>query len=182
MIITIPFWTSILVRTFAWTIILQREGIINELLLDIGLIETPLKLLYTWFSVYLGILYIMLPMAILIVYASVRRINENFAIAGMTLGASKFYAFRRLYFPLMLPALITSTIVVFVLTCGYFITPALLGGRGSTMIAMIIDSQMNQTLNWSFAAALSLVLLVVISLIVSLAMYLLSKLPMMREI
>lgn len=160
--VAVPLWTSVLVRSYAWIIILQRHGIVNEGLRATRLISDYLPLLYNWFSIFVGVLYVMLPFMITILYVTFRRIDPHLIQAALSLGASREFVFRNVFLPLVMPGVAAGVLVVFALTMGYFITPALLGGRGTTMIAMIINTQMNQTLDWPFASALAIILMVVV--------------------
>lgn len=159
-LVLIPFWTNILVRMFAWLAILGRNGVINSNLIAIGAIDEPISLLYNYFAVVLGMTHYMLPFMILPIYSVMAAIPANLTDAAANLGATPFRAFLRVFLPLSLPGVGAGCLLVFILSLGFFITPALMGGAKDTMFAQIIEIQINQMLNWGFAAALSTILLV----------------------
>jgi ABC-type spermidine/putrescine transport system permease subunit I len=158
-VVLIPFWTSILVRTYAWMVILGRDGIINQLLLSLGIIQTPLRLLNTTFAVYVAMVHVLLPFMILPLYATLRGIDPALLRAAASLGARPAAAFRQVLLPLSLPGVFAGSLLVFILALGFFITPALVGGPRDLMIAILIQQQVN-LLNWPFASALAVVLLI----------------------
>jgi ABC-type spermidine/putrescine transport system permease subunit I len=158
-LVLIPFWTSILVRSYAWMVLLGQEGIINEALLATGLRDAPMQMLNTRLAVYFGMIHILLPFMILPLYAVMRGIDRNLLRAAGNLGAPPSAVFRRIFFPLSLPGVAAGCLLVFILSLGFYITPALLGGQRDVMISMLIQQQVVQ-LKWGFGAALGLVLLV----------------------
>lgn len=158
-IVVLPFFTSIIVRTYAWMVLLGRNGIVNQYLMTLGLTGTPLALLYNQAGVVIGMSYILLPYMVLTVYSVMRGIDPGLVRAAHSLGASRLQAFRRVFLPLSLPGIAGGTLLVFILSLGFFITPALMGGPGDVMIAMLIEREVEITLNWSFASALAVVLL-----------------------
>ncbi len=158
-VVLIPFWTSILVRSFAWLVILQRGGIINDLLIGIGMVIEPLDLVYNRFGVLLGMVQILLPFLIFPLFSVMARIDGSFVKAASNLGATPLKAFFRVYLPLTMPGLATGAMLVFIISLGYFITPALLGGRGDTMIAQLIFQRIDELGDWPLASALAIVLL-----------------------
>jgi putative spermidine/putrescine transport system permease protein len=157
--VLVPFWTSILVRSYAWMVLLGREGTVNELMIRIGLRDTPMQLLNTRLAVYVGMVHILLPFMILPLYSVMRGIDRNYLRAAENLGAKPFQTFRHIFLPLTLPGIAAGALVVFILSLGFYITPALIGGPRDVMISMLIAQQVN-TLNWGFGSALALVLLV----------------------
>lgn len=159
-VVLIPFWTSLLVRTFAWMVLLQRKGLINEVLMGIGLIEQPLALIYNRTGVLIGMVQVLLPFMVFPLYAVMVRIDKRYSDAAATLGAPPVRNFLRVYLPLSLPGVLTGSTLVFIISLGYFITPALLGGTGDTMIAQMIEQQIANFGNWGLAGALAVVLLV----------------------
>lgn len=163
--VMLPYWTSLLVRSYAWLTILQKGGIINQVLLSTGLVQEPIQLVYNFTGVVCGMTYIMLPYIVLLLYTSVRSIEEQFILAARTLGSTEGEVFRRIILPLSLPGILAGSTLVFILSLGYFITPALLGGRHEVTFSMLIDIQMNQLLDWKFGAAMSIFLLITICLI-----------------
>jgi putative spermidine/putrescine transport system permease protein len=159
--VLIPFWTSILVRTYAWMVLLQRNGVINRWLTDLGLIDQPLQLMYNRVGVMVGMVHVLLPFMILPLFAVMRGIDVSYIRAAQGLGANPLQTFIRVFFPLSLPGVAAGCLLVFILSLGFFITPALMGGRRDMMIAQLIELTIRQDLNFEFAAALSLVLLVI---------------------
>jgi len=159
--VLLPLWTSVLVRTYAWMVLLGRNGVFNRMLLESGLIADPLPLLNNFTGVLIGMVHVLLPYMVLPVYGAVRRVDPALVAAAEGLGASNARIFRRIYLPLTLPGIFAGAVIVFVLSLGFFITPALLGGGRVMMLAVLIEQQVHETLNWSFAAALSASLLAV---------------------
>jgi ABC-type spermidine/putrescine transport system permease subunit I len=156
--ILIPFWTSILVRSYSWMVLLGKEGIINEALRAMGRTSEPIQLMHTRFAVYVGMIHILLPFMILPLYAVMRGIDRNLLRAAENLGAAPWSVFRRVFLPLSLPGIAAGCLLVFILALGFFITPALLGGQKDVMISMLIEQQVSQ-LKWGFGAMLAFVLL-----------------------
>jgi putative spermidine/putrescine transport system permease protein len=163
--VLLPFWSSLLVRTFAWQVILRDTGIINRFLLDLGVISEPLTLIRTTAGVILGMSHILLPFMVLPLYAVMRRIDPEYGRAAANLGASPASSFLRVFVPLSLPGVLAGCLLVFILALGFYITPALLGGLRDQMISQLIVQQIQQRLDWGFGTAMS-VLLVGITLIV----------------
>jgi putative spermidine/putrescine transport system permease protein len=157
--VLVPFWSSILVRTFAWMVILQRRGLVNQTLLALGLTDTPLTLVHNRVGVLIGMAHILLPFMILPLYSVMTRIDVAYMAAASSLGASPVHSFWRIYLPLSRPGIVNGTVLVFILGLGYFITPALLGGPQDTMIAQLIQSQVAEFGQWGMAGALAVVLL-----------------------
>lgn len=164
-----PFWISVLVRTFAWMMLLERNGPINRFLREIGLTDQPLALLFNDTGVTIGMVHVLLPYAILPLYAAMTRIDRRLLMASDGLGAGLLDTFFRIYFPLALPGLLGGATFVFLLSLGFFITPALLGGANAITLSMLIASFVTDRLAWSLAAAGSLVLLVVVLALLGLA-------------
>ena len=158
-LIVVPFWTSLLVRTFAWRIILGRNGPINDSLEWLGLIDQPLSLVFNRTGTLVGMMHIMLPFMVLPIYAVMRGIPREYVQAAENLGAGPFNSWRRVYLPLSLPGVGAGSLLVFILSIGFFITPAMLGGARDRMISNMIEIQINQVNNWEFAAALAFLLL-----------------------
>ena len=158
--IILPFWTSILVRNYAWTILLQRKGIINTLLGWIGFIHEPLSLLYNERAVMIGMIHFLIPFMILAIYSVLRRIDQNLVQAAYNLGANPVQAFLLVVFPLSLPGVGAGFSIVFIIGLGFFITPALLGGTRDLMISTLIETQVSLN-NWPFASAIAIILLLV---------------------
>jgi len=160
--VLLSFWTSFLVRTFAWVVLLGRNGVVNQLLQALGILDAPANLLYNFGSVLVGMVHALMPLAVLTMLSVMENIDRNLPRAASTLGARPGTAFWKIYFPLSMPGVAAAAIMVFVTAIGFFITPALLGGRKETMITQIIIDQVQQTLNWEFAGAVSVLLLVVV--------------------
>ncbi len=163
-----PFWISVLVRTFSWMILLERNGPINRFLKTLGLIDEPLPLLFNDTGVIIGMVHVLLPYAILPLYAAMVRIDRRLLLASDGLGANLFDTFRHVYLPLSLPGLFGGATFVFLLSLGFFITPALLGGANAITLSMLIASFVTDRLAWSLAAAASLVLLVLVLILLAL--------------
>jgi putative spermidine/putrescine transport system permease protein len=159
--VMLPLWTSVLVRTYAWMVLLGRNGIINRILIDSGTLDEPLRLLNTQMAVVLGMVHVMLPFMILPIYSAVTRIDPDLPKAARGLGASPIKIFTTIYLPLTLRGIVAGVTLVFVVSLGFYITPALLGGGKVLMFAMVIEQQVREFLAWSFAGALSVILLVV---------------------
>ncbi len=160
-LVVLPFWISILVRTYAWIVVLGNAGVVNRILLDLGIVSAPVAFLYNELGVVIGTTNVLLPFLVLPLFAAMVRIDERLMQAAESLGASRATVFRRVFFPLSLPALAAGSILVFILTFGFFITPAILGGGRVPMVANALDLLINQFARWETAAALSTVLLVV---------------------
>lgn len=160
-LVLIPFWTSILVRTYAWMVLLQRQGVVNRWLLELGLIDEPLRMMYNRIGVLVGMVHVLLPFMVLPAFAVMRGIDRDLIRAAQNLGATPLQAFLRIFFPLSLPGVAAGSLLVFILALGFFITPALMGGRTDIMIAQLMEDQIRTQLNFPFAAALGTVLLAV---------------------
>lgn len=155
----VPLWTSVLVRSYAWIVLLQRNGIINNFLHYIGITDGPLKLLYTQGAVTLAMAHVLMPFVVLPIYAALKAIPRDIDRAALNLGATPSKAFFLITFPLCLPGVFAGATLCFVLALGFYITPALVGGPDSMLMATLIGQQTTVTLDWPFAAALSTVLL-----------------------
>jgi putative spermidine/putrescine transport system permease protein len=160
-LVVLPFWVSILVRTYAWIVVLGNNGVVNRMLLDLGLVTEPLGLLYNEFGVILGITNVLLPFLVLPLFAIMLRVDQRVLQAASGLGAPPRTVFWRIFFPMTLPGLAAGCILVFILTLGFFITPAILGGGKVPMIANMTDILINRMPKWELAAALSTLLLLV---------------------
>ncbi len=154
--VVVPFWTSVLVRTYAWLVLLQREGVVNKLLVYFGFIDQPIRLAHNEIGVIIGMLHVMLPFLILPLYANMRRIDTSLVVAASSLGASPLYAFWRVYFPLSLPGVVAGGLMVFVLCLGFYITPAVLGGGKTMVVAILIDRNVSLFVEWGAAGALAI--------------------------
>ena len=165
----IPFWTSFLVRTYAWILLLRSEGLINSLLMGSGIIHEPLGLLYSDFAVLVGQVYGELPFMILPIYVALERLDKRLLEAAQDLGANRFWTFVRVTLPLSRPGLMAGIVLVFIPSLGAFITPDLLGGAKSVMIGNLIQSQFT-LLNQPFGSALSLILTLSVLILLAVAM------------
>ena len=159
--VMLPLWTSVLVRTYAWMVLLGRNGIINRLLIDTGLMDQPLPMLNSKMAVVLGMVHVMLPFMILPIYSAVTRIDPDLPKAARGLGASTLRVVTTIYLPLTSRGILAGVTLVFVVSLGFYITPALLGGGKVLMFAMVIEQQVREFLAWNFASALSVILLAV---------------------
>ena len=164
-LVLLPFWTSLLVRTTAWIALLQTNGVINSFLLGVGIIDQPFEMLYTSFATVIAMTHILLPFMILPLYSVMRGIDPSYLRAAMSLGARPIPAFVRIYFPMTLPGLSAGALLVFIISVGYYITPALVGGTDGQMISNIIAFHMQRSNNWELAAALGSLLLGLILLL-----------------
>ena len=158
-LVLFPFWTSLLVRTYAWIIILQTEGPVNQLLTGLDIVSEPVTLIHNRFGVYVAMTHILLPFMLLPIYSVMKGIPPTYMMAAANLGADPFQAFIKVYLPQTLPGMGAGCLLVFILSLGYYITPALVGGPRDTMISMMIATNVNWVLNWGMAAALGTILL-----------------------
>ncbi|MFA9284594.1 MULTISPECIES: ABC transporter permease subunit [unclassified Comamonas] len=163
--ILLSFWTSFLVRAFAWIVVLGRNGLANQLLLALGLQDAPSNMLYSFGAVLVGMVHALMPLAVLTMLSVMENIDRNLPRAALTLGARPGTAFWRVYFPLSMPGVAAGAIMVFVTAVGFFIVPQLLGGRKETMITQLIIEQVMQVMNWGFAGAISVLLLIVVLIV-----------------
>jgi ABC-type spermidine/putrescine transport system permease subunit I len=157
-IVLLPFWTSILVRSYAWMVLLGRRGLLNEALLAGGIIDHPLRMLNTPIAVHVAMIHILLPYMILPIANALRQIDPSLGRAALGLGATPFRVFREVILPLSMPGVAAGVLLVFVLSLGFYITPALVGGPQDMTVSMLIAQQVDQ-LNWPYAACLSATLL-----------------------
>ncbi|NRH28132.1 ABC transporter permease [Pseudomonas sp. MS19] len=164
-LVLLPFWTSLLVRTTAWIALLQTNGVINSFLMGVGLTNEPFEMLYTSFATVVAMTHILLPFMILPLYSVMRGIDPSYMRAAMSLGDKPIPAFAKIYFPMTLPGLSAGALLVFIISVGYYITPALVGGTDGQMISNIIAFHMQRSNNWELAAALGSLLLALILLL-----------------
>jgi mannopine transport system permease protein len=157
--VLLPLWTSVLVRTYAWLVLLQKNGVINELLSGLGIIHEPMQLLRTEGAVVLAMSHVLLPFVVLPLYASLRAIPDDYVRAAKMLGANAFATFRHVTLPLSMPGVASGSLMVFLLSLGFFVTPALIGGPQQMMLASLVQQQVTELLNWPFAGAIIGVLL-----------------------
>lgn len=167
LLVAIPLWTSTLVRSFSWIILLGREGVVNSLGVSLGLLHAPVQILYTRAAVLLGFVHVMIPFLVFPLVGVMRQVPANLTSVAMSLGAGRRSAFWLIFFPLSLPGVLSGAVLVFVLCTGYFVTPALLGGLKDMNFVMLIQQQVEVAVDWPMAAALSMVLLMVTLAIVT---------------
>lgn len=167
--VLLPFWTSLLVRTYAWLVLLQKQGLVNQWAISLGLWDEPLKFVHNMTGTLIGMVHIMLPFLILPVYSAMRAIDKDYLKAASNLGASPHRAFWTVFFPLSTPGLFAGSLMVFVLCLGFFVTPAVLGGGRVIMVSMKIVSNIELFVNWGAASSLGVVLLVLTVIILWIA-------------
>ena len=165
-IVMLPFWISFIIRTLSWINILGDSGLINHVLMKIGFIQEPLAMLYNEGAVIMGLLQYLLPFMILNIYVSLDGIDKSLAEAAKSLGCTEWQAFREVTMPLSLPGVSAGCLLVFVLTCGTYLPPMILGGPGNEMIANLIFKRVIGTLDWPFGSAISVILLILLATIV----------------
>jgi len=160
--VLLPFWTSLLVRTTSWIALLQTNGVVNSVLMAVGITNEPLEMLYVEFSTIIAMTHILLPFMVLPLYAVMRGIDASYMRAAISMGSSPIAAWYRIYLPMSLPGLSAGALLVFIISIGYYITPALVGGTDGQMISNIIAFHMQVSNNWELAAALGSLLLALI--------------------
>lgn len=163
----LPFWVNSLIRLYGWIIILQNKGLLNFILKKLGLIEKPLKLLYSYPAIVVGMIYVLLPFMILSVYSSAEKMDWSLVEASRDLGASKFQAFWTVTFKLTLPGLLSGIILTFIPSMGLFFIADILGGNKIVLVGSLIQEQMTRGSNWPFAAALAVVLMVLTTIMIA---------------
>jgi len=162
--VLLPFWVSVLVRAFAWVTLLRPNGVLNSALLALGLIGSPLTLVRNEFGVVVGMVHYMLSYAILPLFANMQGIDRRLVAAARGLGAGPFTAYRRVFLPLSMPGIVSAAVLVFVFSLGFYITPAILGGGKTVMIAEYISANIRDNLRWGLATMLASTLLIVVFL------------------
>ncbi|CAI8780695.1 putative spermidine/putrescine transport system permease protein [Pseudomonas sp. IT-P12] len=163
--VILPFWTSVLVRAYAWLVLLQRRGLVNQTLMDLGIIDQPLTLMHNTTGTVIGTLHVMLPFMVLPLYSVMKKIPQDLMQASESLGAKPFYTFRRVFLPMAAPGIMAGSILVFVICLGFFITPELLGGGRTILVSMLVQRNVELYHAWGAASAVGLVLLFVVFLI-----------------
>lgn len=161
----VPFWLSVVVQAFSWILLLRANGLVNTFLLRYHIIETPLVMMRNEFGVIIGMVHFLVPIAVMTLIGGMRAIDARLTLAAKSLGASPFQAFRMVYFPLSMPGLVGATVIVFILALGFFVTPALLGGGKTVMLAEYVSVQVLTVARWGVASMLSIVLIVTVSLL-----------------
>jgi ABC-type spermidine/putrescine transport system permease subunit I len=154
-LILLPFWTNILVRCYAWIIILQTTGPINTVLRSFGIVDQPLQIVFNYTGVMIGMVHYLLPPAILILETSMKNVDQRLVMAAIGMGATPTQAFLRVFVPLSMPGVKAAALLLFVMGLGFFVTPALLGGRQELTVAMLVSNEFTETLNWGFGAAIA---------------------------
>lgn len=164
LLVFLPFWTSVLVRSYGWLVLLQRRGIINDVLITLRILDTPLEFVYNRLGVTVALVHFLLPFMILPLYSSMSAIDKNLGKAARSLGAGPYQEFVKIFFPLSLPGLASGSLLAFIVALGAYVTPALLGGPGDTTISMLIEQQVHLSF-WGFASALATVLLILTAVV-----------------
>ncbi|MCO4237247.1 ABC transporter permease [Pseudarthrobacter raffinosi] len=166
-VVLLPFWTGILVKNFAWAVLLQDNGIVNSFLQTVGLTDAPIELLHNRLAVIIGMVHCLLPYAVFPIFSSLTSIDDRLALAARSLGAKEASIFRRIILPLSTPGISAAGLLVFIISTGFFITPVVMGGPGDMMIANQIDYYARQLTDFSGAAALAVILTVLVSILVA---------------
>ena len=161
-LITIPFWTNLLIRTFAVLQIIRNEGIINTILLKLGIVSAPVQILYTDTAILIGMAYVYLPLMVLPIYASMEKLDFRLVEAGYDLYATRFKVLRKIIFPLVKPGVIAGSILVFIPALGAYVTPSVLGGGKNMMLSNLIELQFGQGRNWPLGSALSITVMIIV--------------------
>jgi putative spermidine/putrescine transport system permease protein len=169
LLMLVPLFTAFLIRTYGWMVMLGRNGVVNRLLLALGIVDSPVRILGTRTAVYIGMVHVLMPIAVFTMYASMARLDRTLMTAAQVLGATPVRAFTRIYLPLSMPGVISAAVLVFIMATGFFIAPALLGGPGDTMISQLIMTQIMTLLDLKSGYALSVILLLVTLAVVALA-------------
>jgi putrescine transport system permease protein len=167
-LVILPFWTSFLLRVYAWKILLQGGGILNAVLLQLGLVDTPVTLLYTPTAVYIGIVYSYLPFMVLPLYAALARLDHSLVEAALDLGCRPWQAFARVTLPLSLPGIVAGSLLVFIPAVGEFVIPELLGGPDSVMIGRVLWNEFFANRDWPLASAVAVAMLLILVLPIAL--------------
>jgi spermidine/putrescine transport system permease protein len=169
--IILPYWTNFLVRTYAWLVLLNNEGIINKFLRNIGLIDKPIEMLYTPAAVIVGMTYLYLPLMILPIYAALEKVDKNLTEAAFDLGSSAWKSLRTISIPLAMPGILIGLIFVFVPSLGNFVVPELLGGGKTVMIGNLVRDQFLKARDWPFGATFALILALILVVLISIQSY-----------
>jgi putative spermidine/putrescine transport system permease protein len=158
-LVLLPFWTSLLVRTTAWVVLLQSQGLINDVLIWLHIVDQPLQLIFSRFGTIVAMTHIQLPFTLLPIYSVMKTISPSHVRAARSLGAGPFYAFWRVYFPQTVPGIAAGCLLTFILALGYYITPTLVGGAKDQMVSYFVSYYISEELNWGMASALGAILL-----------------------
>ena len=160
-LILIPFWTSVVIRTYAWIALFPRRGVINDMLIQVGILDQPFRFMYNNLGVHIGMVQVLLPFMILPLLSSMKSLDHTKLHAAEILGANPFRVFWHVYLPLTMPGVSAGVLLVFITAAGFYVTPALLGGARNAMVAVLIEQHVTRTLNWPLASALATLLLVI---------------------
>jgi len=160
--ITIPFWTNLLIRTFAMQEVIRNEGVINSILLAVGIIDRPIQIMFTDTAILFGMVYVYLPLMVLPLYASMEKLDFRLVEAGYDLYANRLQVLRRVIIPLVKPGIIAGSILVFIPSLGAYVTPRVLGGGKNMMLGNLVELQFGQGRNWPLGAALSITLMTIV--------------------
>ncbi|MDD3225518.1 MAG: ABC transporter permease [Clostridium sp.] len=174
-LIVLPFWTNSLIRTYGWIILLNSQGLINHVLLLTNIIREPIKMLYTYGAVIIGMIYTMFPFMVLPLYNSIEKMDRSYLEASKDLGASRWTAFKTVTVPLTMPGIVAGCILVFVPSVGLFFIPDLMGGGNILLIGNLIKNQFLESRNWPFGAALSIVMILVSTILIWIYMKIINK-------
>ncbi len=177
MLIIVPFWTNSLIRTYAWIVLLRTEGVINTILMKLGIITTPIAMLYNETSVVIGLIYTMLPFMILPLYASIEKLDKAYLEAAADLGAKPRVAFWKVTLPLTAPGIVAGSILVFIPSLGLFFIPDLMGGSKAVLIGNLIKNQFLTARDWPFGSAASIILMVLTLLLIMFYMWISKEKP-----
>jgi putative spermidine/putrescine transport system permease protein len=165
--VLLPLWISVLVRAFAWVTLLRSQGVVNEVLLGLGVIDQPLRLIWNEFGIAVGMVHYMIPYAVLPLYASMRDIDPRLVPAARGLGATRIEAFRRVFLPLTLPGIVAATVLVFIFSLGFYVTPAILGGGRTLMVAEYIKLQILDLIRWGVGTMMASTLLIAVVVVLA---------------
>jgi putative spermidine/putrescine transport system permease protein len=165
--VLLPLWISVLVRAFAWVTLLRSQGVVNQALLSLGVIDQPLRLIWNEFGIAVGMVHYMIPYAVLPLYASMRDIDPRLVPAARGLGATRLEAFRRVFLPLTLPGIVAATVLVFIFSLGFYVTPAILGGGRTLMVAEYIKLQILDLIRWGVGTMMATTLLVAVVVVLA---------------
>jgi putative spermidine/putrescine transport system permease protein len=176
--VLVPFWISVLVRAFAWVVLLRSGGVVNSALIGMGIISQPLDLVYNDFGVIVGMVHYMVPLAVLTLYGQMSGIDVRLTMAARGLGAGPWYAFRRAFLPLSVPGIAAAAILVFISALGFYITPAMLGGGKTLMLAEYVSVTISSTVNWGLGTAMASTL----AFLVLLLLFILSRIVDLRRV
>ena len=166
LLLMLPFWVNSLIRLYGWIIILQKKGVLNFVLKKLGLIEKPLKIMYSYPAIIIGMIYVLLPFMILSVYSSAEKLDWSLVEAARDLGAGKVKAFWTVSFKLTLPGLLSGVILTFIPSMGLFFIADILGGNKVVLVGSLIQDQMTRGNNWPFAAALAVIMMILTTLMI----------------